>query len=467
MAANNSQYKRRRDVSDSDDDCELLNDWPRFLVIQDADGTSSSLLKLSPFAIAKGVFALAGEPKMVRKMPYGLLIEVTKKSHAELLLKSTTFANLQVNIKVTPHRTLNTTKGVVRCRDLADLDEETIKCELADQKVTEVKRIYVEKGTKATNTYIITFNCTKLPTSVKVGYIHVKVHPYIPNPLRCFRCQEYGHGAGRCSRPERCARCGGNHAGTTCSAEPSCLHCHLRHETSDRNCPRFLLEKKIQQIKYMENVSFPEARKKAQSLSSSPSYASVTKRSTSTIGVQTDLSWPQGTNLPIQTNCSESVSTNTAYSFSAMTPPKHLQSSGKLPSNLAQDVLEGIISFLETDSPFAKQLKAAMRLDAINPQKSDHIVDRTSKNDPPQTKKPSPPTMASSSDKASPMDITPIPSTTSSKVNGSSDSHKNLAKSGATPMECSSKPPKLSKPTNFKGGGQLPNVNSSSIKLKK
>ena len=37
---------------------------------------NGTLAKLSPFAIAKGIQGLAGEPKMVKKIKQGLLVEV-------------------------------------------------------------------------------------------------------------------------------------------------------------------------------------------------------------------------------------------------------------------------------------------------------------------------------------------------------------------------------------------------------
>ncbi|GFS92976.1 hypothetical protein TNCV_1886281 [Trichonephila clavipes] len=32
-----------------------------------------------------------------------------------------------------------------------------------------------------------------LPQTIKAGYLNCKIRPYIPNPLRCFKCQRFGH----------------------------------------------------------------------------------------------------------------------------------------------------------------------------------------------------------------------------------------------------------------------------------
>ena len=288
MSNTNEQNDKQNKDPEPNLQKEITSDWPRFLVMEDADKDSDSLRKLSPFAIAKGIVGLAGEPKFVKKTSFGLLIEVTKKSHSDSLLKSKIMANIP--IKVTPHRTLNTVKGVIRCKELHGIPENEITKELRSQSVAAVKRIMIQKGQKATDTYILTFQKTDLPHSIKVGYMNIRVNPYIPNPLRCYRCQDYGHGADKCNRQERCSRCGQNHTNQNCKEEPSCVHCHQKHETSNPKCQRYLMEKKIQHVKFTEKISFPEARKRVEAENSRPSYSTVVAKTTKTVAIQTDES---------------------------------------------------------------------------------------------------------------------------------------------------------------------------------
>ena len=68
--------------------------------------------------------------KDVKKLRSGdILVECAKKAHAKNLLRATTLAG--VGMKASPHRSLNSSKGVLRTRDLGDLDEEEIASELA------------------------------------------------------------------------------------------------------------------------------------------------------------------------------------------------------------------------------------------------------------------------------------------------------------------------------------------------
>ena len=306
----------------------LNETWPRFLII------SGNIDSLSPFAVEKGILALAGEPKSVKRLKSGdLLVEVTRKAHSDLLLKSTTLA--LVPITVTPHGTLNFKKGVIRCRELARMSETEIQQALSDQHVAEVKRISVKRdGSRVqTNTYILTFKSCSLPQSIKVGYLRVPVEMYVPNPMRCFKCQRFGHHRDNCRSHELCARCGGNdHSSETCQLEPRCVNCEGSHWSNSRDCPKWRTEKQILQIKVTKNVSYPEAKKQLATQVQTPtmqkSYAAAASQpriTTASIETQTEITW----------HIDET--TYSIYNKSAQTKSTHLESTSM--NNISQKVV--------------------------------------------------------------------------------------------------------------------------------
>ena len=61
---------------------------------------------------------------------------------------------------VSVHKTLNSSCGVIRCRELSDMSEIEIRDELKTQGVVEVHRVTVKKEGKVipTNTLFLTFN---------------------------------------------------------------------------------------------------------------------------------------------------------------------------------------------------------------------------------------------------------------------------------------------------------------------
>ena len=251
--------------------------------------------KLSPFAVQKAIVGLAGEPKSVKNIKIGLLVECTSEKHSSYLLKSKTFCNIPV--KVTPHSSLNFSKGVIRWRDLEGIGEEN----LSSQNVTAVKRIKIcgNNDLLPTNTFIITFNIPTLPGAVKAGYLNIPVEPFIPNPLCCFKCLRFGHGQNTCGCKLTCPHCGQfDHDNKTCANDTHCINCKGAHCAYSRECPRWKLEKRVQQVMVQNKLSFIESRKLVEMATPTvvdKSYAAAAaapKRATKSVAVNTELTWP-------------------------------------------------------------------------------------------------------------------------------------------------------------------------------
>jgi len=81
-----------------------------------------------------------------------------------MLVKMNSLAG--VPVKVSPHRTLNCTKGFIRCKDLASLTKEEIIDGLRDQGVTDVVIVTVKDGSerRRTNTIVLSFCVPQLPS---------------------------------------------------------------------------------------------------------------------------------------------------------------------------------------------------------------------------------------------------------------------------------------------------------------
>ena len=108
-------------------------------------------------------------------------------------------------MKADPHRTLNSCRGVIECSDLKSLTKDEIVDGLRLQGVTDCFNITVKSDNNntdrcKTNTFILTFKTATAPTHINVRYLRVKVERYIPNPLRCFKCQKFGHSTRFCKQ---------------------------------------------------------------------------------------------------------------------------------------------------------------------------------------------------------------------------------------------------------------------------
>ncbi|GBN03102.1 hypothetical protein AVEN_208865-1 [Araneus ventricosus] len=206
-----------------------------------------------------------------------LLVEVASRKQAQQILKLHHLSTIPVSVR--PHETLNTSKGVITCGRLLNLSIEEIRQELSGQGVQDVRRINIRRNGVLipTKHFILTFNTPRLPEYMKAGYVRCSVRSYIPNPLRCFKCQRFGHSKTNCRGTLACARCAvAGHESIGCTADEKCVNCQGKHTSFSRSCPKWELEKEVVTLKF-KNISFPEARRlvKARTPIEGQSYASV------------------------------------------------------------------------------------------------------------------------------------------------------------------------------------------------
>ncbi|GFT64944.1 uncharacterized protein TNCV_3947121 [Trichonephila clavipes] len=220
-----------------------------------------------------------------------LFLEVSSSNQATALMKLQKLAHL--DITVAPHSTLNFSRGVISPADFLNVSTEEIKENMKAQKVCDVRRITIRRDGQVLNTkhLILTFSTPDLPQTVKMAYIRCPVRPYIPNPLRCFQCQRYGHSKNVCRGQPTCPRCGeSGHDSADCKKKEQCLNCKGEHPAYSRSCPTWITEKEITAVKIKEKISYPEARRVVLSRTpvSGKSYASATRKSTSDKSIQCD-----------------------------------------------------------------------------------------------------------------------------------------------------------------------------------
>lgn len=294
-------YKKRPRSNNS-------NIWPKYIMIEGTHKTGSHLLEdLSPFAVSKHLKHMIQEPVSIRKLRSGsLLVEVQDKKQSDKLLKLSQLG--YVAIKTSPHRSLNEKKGIIRCAEFKGMTDDDLSDELSEQGVTEVKRIRIYKnGThEDTNTFILTFGTHTLPKFITAGYLRLPVSHYIPQPLRCYKCQKFGHHKEKCRGTELCQVCSEEgHNQRDCKKPPCCRNCKGSHPSYDKTCPTWIKEKEITKVKTEQNISYPEARRlcEPKNVAGSVSYAqaaatSTASKSTATtksIGTQTELTFDKET----------------------------------------------------------------------------------------------------------------------------------------------------------------------------
>ena len=179
----------------------------------------------------------------MQKEGRSIVVEVEKAEDSEALLKATSF--LEVPVVVAPHRRLNSSCGVIRSWDFKNATPEEW---LTVQSIIDARPIISRRGgvEKKTPLWVLTFDTPTLPQYVKVAYHRLEVRPYIRKPLRCFKCQRFGHPGKYCRNKEVCIQCGTAETHTDCKKEPWCPNCRATgHTAASKDCPTFKKEKVI------------------------------------------------------------------------------------------------------------------------------------------------------------------------------------------------------------------------------
>ncbi|XP_058827089.1 uncharacterized protein LOC131687064 [Topomyia yanbarensis] len=233
---------------------------PKFIILKRVDG---SFEKVSPIIIHKGIKTICGEPLNTIKLRDGTLLVKTKNiNQANQLLRCKMMFEMEITVE--ENIKLNQTKGIVTCADLKYATEEEILEELQEQGVCNVEVMKRKKDgiLISTNSYILTFKSNGIPESVKVGYLVLSVRLFIPRPLRCYKCQYFGHSSKFCSKEEVCSNCCKvGHTSDHCSGGTLCRNCgSSEHASWSLKCKVFETEQEITRIKVTENVSVREAR---------------------------------------------------------------------------------------------------------------------------------------------------------------------------------------------------------------
>ncbi|GFO05142.1 Gag-like protein [Plakobranchus ocellatus] len=183
------------------------------------------------------------------------MVELKSNDQAKKLGAIATF--LDIPVTVSPHKSLNSSKGVIRSRDLRCCSEEL-------SGVTHARRIKVRRDEDKiqTDTVVLTFDSPKPPSRIRARYLALDVRPYVPLPMRCYKCQRYGHGKDRCKKPAAvCVRCGkGGHVERDCSADPHCVNCRGDNAANNKTCPKVLEEYSILRYKAENGGTFQQAR---------------------------------------------------------------------------------------------------------------------------------------------------------------------------------------------------------------
>lgn len=195
-----------------------------------------------------------------------LLIECSSAMQKAKAEKLTLIGGKKVESVVLGKR--NGLKGVVYGVSL-EMEMSDLLKEVQGAKVVEATRIRsFRDGVKSdSTTVVLTFQGENLPEKIFLGCLAFRVQPYRRPPLRCFKCQRYGHIAAVCRGTRRCGKCGEDHVFAECRVEMlKCGTCGGGHVAGSRQCEQYKHAVKVQEYREAnKGISYAEAVKQISS----------------------------------------------------------------------------------------------------------------------------------------------------------------------------------------------------------
>ena len=307
----------------------FLHSGGSYVVITPKD-ESVSFRRINIFWPAKYLHSICGGVEMEIETPANgsLIVRTQSRAQTKALLKIDSFCEKPVTVAL--HSSRNTTKGTIFAPEMRFMTEDEILDGLRYEGVSHVRRLtsFKDGQRRDTSLLVITFDTNILPKTLLAGHIRYEVRVFVPNPLRCFSCQRFGHSSKFCKQTPRCQKCGeAPHGDSDCSAPVKCLSCNsTEHDTNSNKCPVWKHEKEICAEKATKGVSYQQARRTVEQRNPTPgnkSYAQAAKKQTTTSETQTDP-LPQLPPLkllsPVDTEPTPSTQTSTSTDTADLDP---------------------------------------------------------------------------------------------------------------------------------------------------
>ena len=149
-----------------------------------------------------------------------------------------------------------------------DEDLERLKKSICGAEVSRIKRLMrTVNGERVESlSVILEVQGNVLPERVQIGCMSFPVRPYVPPPLRCYKCQRYGHIATACRGKQRCSNCGGEHRFEECEEREQlkCCNCGGQHRVTFGGCEVRKKTVEIEHVKKVNKLSYAEAVRRVQ-----------------------------------------------------------------------------------------------------------------------------------------------------------------------------------------------------------
>ena len=210
-----------------------------FIRFRRLDGAPIS--DLSPWAVGDSLAGAVGRCPSARPLRGGDLMVRCGPDDAERLLGIGRIAGADVRAWAPDH--LNTSQGSIFAPSLQHLSQRELEEGFARVGVRSVYR-----PPRAPKIRILTFPSSEPPTHVRAAYLSFEVRAILPKPMRCRRCQKFGHRQQHCRADSpTCTLCAqSGHDLNSCPSDSLlCASCGGPHASDNTGCPRWISESRL------------------------------------------------------------------------------------------------------------------------------------------------------------------------------------------------------------------------------
>lgn len=240
-------------------------------------GAAPSFLQLEIERVTTDLMEAAKDPILFQRVTYKgrLVVVVGTTEAAARLLRVREVAGYEVASKALSSDNANNLGRIFNV-PLGCTNEELQECFVSQGVIRAWRQMAYKRQTGLISrnspsvSVILTFRPDRpMPESVVpkgnavqvLGEEPFMVTPFYSPPIRCKRCQRFGHTQAYCERSRRCKNCAGPHDYKECDrlGRPKCANCKGPHPASYTKCPFRRLEAAEKQFLQAETLARNEA----------------------------------------------------------------------------------------------------------------------------------------------------------------------------------------------------------------
>ena len=211
-----------------------------------------------------------------------LTIKTVNLYEENIIKNMTEIGNIPVKIEENNKQKRITLNKIIIFGVPTDISADEIKEETGANEVFRLLKWDEQSQIRTESNNIVLGYEDEAPTRVFLGFKAFKAKTYIPQPIRCLKCQLFGHKASNCKGNSVCPRCSKNHSVENCtlpkfrenSSEENpfpkengqelvlkykCRNCGGGHSSAFRGCSAYNRAKQIIAIKIENKVTYAEA----------------------------------------------------------------------------------------------------------------------------------------------------------------------------------------------------------------